>query len=307
MGQAARVLGVLLMLAIANVADGLLDRHQGGIWLPAAHALPAMEELRDLMEGVANELNRRLGGVNNAYKDWGSEFAPKDAVFTYTPVMTGASFDRATDTLHLRYRYPYLTKDELYTQFQDTHYMSMRYSLVSGTCAQQPQVFDAGIRTVHVFLDKNGQEIYNVLIDKAACHAKPVVPRAELQASLERAEQFINANTDKINKQTRKLAQSPIRVEIAGVVLENNLWVQVFRFVDVEDARPFTDTELDDLKRGSAPVTCVQWIPYLETDYTVVQVYLNNNDVILGRMLFDAPFYRPYIEMGRQSLQERIR
>ncbi len=295
MRQAARVLGVLLMLAVANDAGGFLNQFfSNQAMLPEAFARPFIEDVRDMMERWAYEENQALDRTNSAIVDMTGVFAPGIGEAGLAPVLAGVFFDRQTDTYTRRFVYPNLSRVEFYELYQERLALNAHYTTARQICGAMKYAFDEGVRMVHVYQGRNGEEIFRVTLDQSTCARNPLISRTELQGSLERSTRYINANLGRVNAVNSSMLGPGMGVELVGVVFKESVWAYAFRLYDLENASVFSNETLAALQHEVALSTCLVWQVYLEAGYAVGEIYLDRNDVDLGAVLINEQVCRPY-------------
>lgn len=212
----------------------------------------------------------------------------------FAPVLTGASFDRRTDTYTKRFFVPNLSRAELYDLYQEVLVPNMRYALAREGCAPMKQAFDVGIQMVFVYQGRDGGELFRVTLDQATCAKNPPVSRAELRDSLERSARYINSNIGRVNAASRRKFASDMDMGLVGVIFKDTVFAYTYKFFDLENVPVFSNEELAAIQNEMATVSCAAWPAYLDAGYAIAEIYLDRNNVDLGAVFINEEICRPY-------------
>ena len=218
-------------------------------------------------------------------------------------IMTGVHFDRATDTLQFLYTYPTVGKEDFYLLTQEIPYWHAKHGLTPAMCGQYEPVFDVGAQLLYVYYGNDGQELFRIPINKTICETYPLISRAELQASLERSANFVNANLGRINALMRRLPGTDPEIALVGASFESNTFSYIYRGTGPGSDIPLTRDEINMLRDASATQRCMLWDAYLESGFTVADVYVDGRNRALGTMVFDEQYCRPHLARIKQWQQ----
>ena len=270
-------------------------------------AQPTIEQVRAHFELVAQKVNSKVQEASAKLRHLKEQIEPDATQLGDYWVITGAFFDRETDTLQYTYIHPSVTAEESRLLNQEIVYWHSKHNLAQIMCGRYRPVFEPGARISYVYLGRDGLEMFRVVLDKAACGARPLVSRADLQASLERSATFVNANLGRINTVLRQHSLTDPTIDLAGAWFKDNTFVYVYRDTGPGNDIPLTQDEIRMTRDAGATPRCRRWEAYLEAGFATVDLYVDARNREFGAVVYDEPFCRPHLARVRQWQENVLR